>query len=308
LARLRLLAALLFGLCGSTCLAAAPLDVVRECAQTAAPNVTGLKNLVAACPRLEGALTELGLDRTLFNGWQEKLNGSMLHDVVDLAERYSAPKGKAGPSTASLRAVLDSLQNQAPKTESWWQTLKARLKQWLANSNSSIASWLNRFLDRWQTPVNLSGGFLKALSYGLTALAVIGALIVILRELRAAGIGRRKSGRAHSDETASDKATRSDPGVVAALARDRITELLRALVQRLAQTGRLKADRSLTHRELVARSIFESEAQRAAFASVAAVAESVLYGSREASPDVLERTVRQGAALLLQLSASNSAF
>lgn len=272
----------LFGLFASTHLAAAPLDVVRACAAAASPSVRGIKGLSSVCPQLEAALTDLGLNETLYVDWRNSLNVGALQDVIDLAERYSAPKGPANPSTASLRAVLDSLRGQASEPESWWQSLKVRLKKWLADSNSSMANWLKRFLDRWLANVDLSAGLLKALSYSLAALAVIAAIVVIMREFAAVGIGRRKGGRAPSGESGSHHASSGHPSVPEAAARDGVAELLRALVKRLLQTGRLKAERSLTHRELVARSTFDSDAQRAVFAGVADVAESMLYGSRQA--------------------------
>jgi hypothetical protein len=78
------------------------------------------------------------------------------------------------------------------------------------------------------------------------------------------------------------------------------------LVERLLQTGRLRAERSLTHRELVSRSTFDDESQRAAFAAVAGTAESILYGPRPAQADELRQVLRQGEVLLAQMPTSAS--
>jgi hypothetical protein len=82
--------------------------------------------------------------------------------------------------------------------------------------------------------------------------------------------------------------------------------LLRALVKRLLQTGRLTTERSLTHRELIARTSFDSDTQKTVFANVARTAETILYGAKPAAPEFLETVTRQGRELLLQLSETAS--
>jgi hypothetical protein len=82
--------------------------------------------------------------------------------------------------------------------------------------------------------------------------------------------------------------------------------LLRALVKRLLQTGRLRSERSLTHRELIARTSFDSDGQKIVFANVARTAETLLYGSQSAAPELVESVTRQGRELLLQLTETAS--
>jgi hypothetical protein len=140
----------------------------------------------------------------------------------------------------------------------------------------------------------------------LTALAVAAAIAVIIRELNAAGFARRPGGvTTRSARRSASLGSASDAEL--AQAASSVAELLRALVQKLLQSGRLKAERSLTHRELIARSAFDSEAQRIVFAGVARTAESLLYGQHGAAPEVLQQVTRQGQALLLQLSNSTGA-
>jgi hypothetical protein len=83
--------------------------------------------------------------------------------------------------------------------------------------------------------------------------------------------------------------------------------LLRELVSRLVQTRRLDRERSLTHRELVARSAFDSETQRAAFATVAGTAESIVYGPRGATLEDLNTALSGGHTLLAQITNSPGA-
>jgi hypothetical protein len=292
------------GLFASAALAAAPLDVVRECAAAAPPAVSGLKNLNAVCPQLDAALAALRLNEILFEGWQDKVNAHALRDAAVLTERYSESKPHRSLDPGVLRGILGSYKSQL-EPHSWWHALEDWFKQWLAHSNSFLASWLNRFWDRWLSHAEVSPGLLKLFTYGLTALAAAAAIVVIIRELNAAGLARRLGGVTRT-RGARRGASQTASAAEAAPASS-VAELLRALVQRLLQSGRLEAERSLTHRELIARSVFDSEAQRIVFAGVARTAESQLYGLQGAAPEVLQQVTRQGQALLLQLSNSTGA-
>lgn len=295
-----------FGVLMSSWLAAAPLDLVRKCADSAPPTLSGVKALEAVCPGLQAALEGTDFDKTLIEGWQEKINAHALAELGGLAERYSSSSRHA-PDTASLPKALESLQEQAPKISSWWQSFKTWLKNWLSRSDSVLASWLNKLLDRWSAQTDVSVTFLKIVTYCLTALVVIAAVVIVIREIRALGVGRRA--RRALDATSWNAITpQSDlePQLVPGSASDALAVLLRALVKRLLQLGRLRADRSLTHRELVVSSVFESEEQRAAFAAVAYGAESNFYGPRDRAPDSSDAVKRRGEALLAQLARLKS--
>jgi hypothetical protein len=289
----------------SGALAAAPLDVVRNCADSAPPTITGLKSLDAACPGLEDALAGTGLDANLIDGWRQTLNAHALSDLVVLAERYAGHSRRA-PDTASLTKVLESL-DQTPKNSSWWQSFKTWLKNWLARSDSSLASWLNRLLESWSDQTSVSVTFLKIITVCLTALVVVAAVVIVVREIRVLRIGRhaRLSAGVNSSNAMAPE-TDLEAGLVPGSATDAWAVLLRALVRRLLQLGRLRADRSLTHRELVIRSVFETEEQRTAFAAVAVGAEANFYGPRIRAADPGDEVKRRGEALLSQLTQLKS--
>jgi hypothetical protein len=295
-----------FSLLMASRLAAAPLDVVRKCAETASPTLTGMQGLEAVCPGLRDALASAEFDQILIEGWQQKINSQALAELGGLAERYSRSQWRA-PDTASLPKALGSLQEQTPKVTSWWQYFKSWLKNWLSRSDSALASWLNRLLDRWSAQTDVSVGFLKTVTYCLTALVVIAAVAIVVREIRAVSLGRRarRALQAHSSNAIMPQ-TDLEPGFVPGAATDALAALLRALVKRLLQLGRLRADRSLTHRELVMRSVFDSEEQRAAFADVALGAEANFYGPHDRAPDPSDAVKRRGEALLAQLAPLKS--
>lgn len=294
------------GVLMSSWLAAAPLDLVRKCADSAPPTLSGVKALEGVCPGLQGALDGTGFDKILIEGWQEKINAHALAELGGLAERYSRSTWHA-PDTASLPKALESLQEQAPKISSWWQSFKTWLKNWLSRSDSALASWLNRLLDRWSAKTDVSVTFLRIITYCLTALVVIAAVVIVIREIRALRVGRRARNALHGKSSnAITRESDFEPQLFSGSASDALAVLLRALVKRLLQLGRLRADRSLTHRELVVRSVFESEEQRAAFAAVAYGAESNFYGPRDRSPDSSDAVKSRGEALLAQLAQLKS--
>jgi hypothetical protein len=153
---------------------------------------------------------------------------------------------------------------------------------------------------------NVSPAFLQAFVYIVTFLTGLAAVVVIVREFKAAGMGSRfimvrsalNSARNSLGPPPMDEEACADENTPAGL--------LRALVKRLLQTGRLTAERSLTHRELIARTSFDSDGQKTVFANVARTAETILYGPAPAAPEFLEIVTRQGRELLLQLSETAS--
>jgi hypothetical protein len=281
-------------------IAAGPIDVVRDCAAETPSAASGIEKLGTACPQLENALQSLGFAPILYDGWRGRLNRDALRDLASLAEEYGGAKPGVSPDPATLPGILKALaRERTTSPRSWWDVLKA----WLAQHTDA----LNR-LDRWLERIGGSTSLFHAISYSLVALVLIAAAAVLVNEMRAGGAGRwqrRRKSSAHGSSAAvvSADAAGLEPGAPA----EGLTELLRALVRRLMQTGRLETERSLTHRELVARSAFDDESQRAVFAAVAGAAESILYGPQGGAPERLNTVLDEGRALLTQLAGPSSA-
>jgi hypothetical protein len=313
-------------LIATACFAGVPLETVRDCAATASPTVYGLKNLGAVCPGLPAALGELALDKMLYEGWQDKLSAHALRDVIDLSERYSGPRWHGAPDTSTVPGILQGLKDeQAPQVVSWWHSFKNWIKQWLEHSDSAMAKWIKHLFDRVLDNTNLSPAFLRAFVYIVTVLTGLAAVFIIVRELKAAGIGSRFRRVRSALHSAQDSRELPPTDQEASADENTLAGLLRALVKRLLQTGRLTTERSLTHRELIAKTSFDSDAQKTVFAKVARTAERILYGpaletsaesaasatsatpAAPAAPESLESVTRQGRELLLQLSKTASA-
>jgi hypothetical protein len=115
---------------------------------------------------------------------------------------------------------------------------------------------------------------MSLLVHGLLLAVLVLAAFFIITELTAAGFfsrGRRSDRAAVRHDPAADgPAPPSEPDAVPLF--DKPAILLRLLVKGLSRTGRLRADRHLTHRELVDRAVFDEDIQRQRFARVAGLA------------------------------------
>jgi hypothetical protein len=92
----------------------------------------------------------------------------------------------------------------------------------------------------------------------------------------------------------------------AAALSERPSIVLRMLVATLVKTGRLQAERSLTHRELIKRVKLDDSGQRESFSRVAQLAERIVYGGNDAPADELDAVVQAGRALNAQLAGAAS--
>jgi hypothetical protein len=78
------------------------------------------------------------------------------------------------------------------------------------------------------------------------------------------------------------------------------------LVSTLVKSGRLRAERALTHSELGLRATFDDTEQRECFRRVAVLAERVVYGTGEIQPADLDPIVTAGRALNARLSGARA--
>jgi hypothetical protein len=276
--------------------ASSPLDDLKECADKMQPAHTGIKKLTEQCPQLDATLDALALSRLLDPEERQRLNSEALHDLVALSSQYSARRPAAGPSAASLAAIAEQVNGKkvaVPLT--WWDRLKAWAKDWFSPSGSSGKNWF----DDWVRRMSDSTVVLNAILYACMGVVILGALLVVLIEMRAAGMLRRREARlsGHSQE-AFGAGTMQAPS---ADNRSGVARLLGLLVARLIATRRLQFERTLTHRELVARSIFDTPEQRSAFAQVSQAAESLVYGGA-AERAIPQPVMEQGNSLLAQLA------
>jgi len=290
----------LIALLGTGVVSGAPLDDLKACAERAVPTQIGLKALETTCPRLGATLAQLEIAPWLATGWQDRLDVKQLGDLASLLGRYEGAAPSLALDTASLPEILKTLrQTQAPAPNALWQAFKAWVSSWLSRLDGRFGSWVDRLLGR----VGSAASVVNVLLYGLIGLVLIAATAVILSEMRAAGLLRRPRVRATGRNEGLELPAPAVPSPVVDVLPiyERPSQLLRSLVRRLVETGRLDRERSLTHDELVARSTFDNAEQRAAFRAVAGVAARILYGAQRPPASELEPALAEGRALLAQI-------
>jgi hypothetical protein len=254
---------------------AATRALIEQCAQRARPTRRGIEALRADCPEIDTAIGDLQLATLLPADWNKRLSPRALADLGALAERYAQQPPGALPSPSSLRTIARGMASPTA-APSWWERFKSCLGSWLDSDRRRWPDWLR--------DLHLSGTAARLLFYGSIALVILTAVVVVVKELRAAGV----FGSARRRAPVRGVATSASPGidervlvlgdVDAAPEHLRPVILLRLLVTALTRSHRLESAGVLTCRELIAAARFDTPAQRDVFSSVALSAEQTLYG------------------------------
>jgi len=266
--------------------------VIRECAQRAKPDLVGMDALRADCPTLAAAIEALGLAAHLPQDWKEQVTADALADWSALADRYDGPTAPVPlPDSSRLQTIAQFLR-PPPEPPNWWERFKTWVGSWFDPERGQWPDWL-RWPTQWR-PGN-------AILYSVMGLLLIAAAVVIAMELRAAGVfgaGRRR--RAPSKGSATGTPTNSphwqEPEEIdEPVDQLRPERMLRVLVAALTKSHRLERDRDLTCRELITAARFDTTSQREVFASVALLAEQILYGDPRRTPTLGDRKLGQSA-------------
>jgi hypothetical protein len=277
------------------------LDLIESCSDSADEETVGLTALEEECPGLTRALEQSGNLPLLSTSQRDALDVYDLSDVLEVDDWYGQDDAAARKlDIGTLGPILDSLRAQEPERPlTWFERFKRWLRSMVERQQGDSDNWLSRWIENTKVTDKV------AIIILFSTLAVILALtiLVIVNELRAAGVFRRRLA-SEADSAASSRAAREEEAAVDldSLPADRkASMLLRMLVTTLVQSGRLRAERSLTHRELSARATFDDAGQRESFQRVAALAERTVYGSHEVSPSEVEPIVAAARALNAQL-------
>jgi hypothetical protein len=126
--------------------------------------------------------------------------------------------------------------------------------------------------------------------------------------LRVAGVFKRRRKAAGGAATAQDDLPPNAREVLeeTQLA-DQPTLLLRMLVAKLVEAGRLARERSLTHRELAQRARFDTVDEHSVFEQVARLSEQAIYGEAPLDAQSAEPVLTRGRALYDTLQAQGGA-
>jgi hypothetical protein len=301
------------GLSIAPCLAdqQADIDYLKSCLKSVpAGQKPGLEQFKSLCPQLQHVLDDAAVTDRLPEHWEKLIRSTGLSDITVLLERYQRESPSSAPQTQRVSAIAQALRLKDPP-RGWWQRLGEWLRHLLDRRHSEDSGLLNRVLNGIVD--SLTPRVRRVLFYGSLALVLLLVGFIVWRELKAAGIGRRTAKRAKS-QSAHLPSGESGELVLATLddaaPSERPSLLLRLLVQALRRSGRLAAERTLTHRELIERARFDADDQRRRFAGISLWAERQLYGrTAPAAQDAVEseRVMREGRELYTQLQSAGGA-
>jgi hypothetical protein len=277
------------------------VEIIDRCSESADDETLGLTALEEECPGVTGALEESGYLPLLSTASRDALDVYGLSDLLFVDSWYeAAPPTDREVDVATLGPILDELRAQAAERPlSWFE----RFKRWLSALLDRPSSAPDNWFTRWLEGTKISDVVATAILYFALALILGLTIFVIVNELRAAGVFRSRS-------KTPDDAMR---GGAAAAAEDAVEDfdtlpvdrkasmLLRMLVATLIKSGRLRTERSLTHRELAVRARFDDARQRESFQRVAALAERTVYASGEVPAEEVEPIVAAARDLDAQL-------
>jgi hypothetical protein len=294
------------GCVGSAAAGAAPLDTVRECAAKASAEARGLSALVAQCPGLDAALADLGYTELLPADWQKKITGRQLVDLAALADRYAGEKPSTAPDVGMVRAITERLAaDRAGRPKSLWERFEDWFRSLFSDKSEKDLSWLGQWLKKLDT----IAGLFSYVTFGLLLVVVVGAVAYLIIELRALGIFSRATAGpgARSGGVGAAQGPLPPPALESVPIVERPALLLARVVRSLARSGRLTAERHLTHRELPRAARLEAAASRTRLAQLAAVAEEVLYAPHAPAASRIEAALSEGEALLREFDAAEAA-
>jgi hypothetical protein len=287
-----------------------PLDLIASCSDSADAETIGLTALEEECPGPTRALEQSGYLPLLATSMRDQLDVYDLADVRAVDDWYAQEDSQQGSAAreldvGTLGPILDSLRTQTPQRPlSWFE----RFKRWLRSMADRQQGESDNWLSRWLENAAVTEKVAIAILYIALALILGLTILVIVNELRAAGVFRQRRADA-ADNIAPGKAAPDEDAAVDldSLPVDRkASMLLRMLVTTLVQSGRLRTERSLTHRELSARAAFDDARQRESFQRVAALAERTVYGSHEVSAAEVEPIVAAALSLDAQLRGASA--
>jgi hypothetical protein len=296
----------------SPVLADETLDAAIEtCRERADPELDiGYARIAGRCPQLVRILESSEWRAWLPPAWREPGNDLSIGGLEELAvlierEQARTHMGRR-PGTGALREIITGLDASRAERSGFW----GRFRRWLDDTfmqpaGEDSGDWLTRLLGREP----LSERIIASITYAALGLVVVLAALIVVNELRAAGVFRRRP-RAQAQrlrDGASDASSLTWREIERAPHAERPGLLLRLVIERLGHTGRLPAAISLTVGELEERAALPDPEDRARLGQLARAAEQARFAANPAPPAVIERALDSGRTLLGNIRARSAA-
>lgn len=283
------------------------LAAVRKAIEVCTPRLdaqvdVGYERVAALCPDLARTLERSGVEQWLPRGWKETRNnlsvGSLneLRAVVERELATPAPVHK--PRVERLNEVLVSLGDQHRQGNGTW----LRFKKWLRDlidrrDRAENEDWFDHMASR----VGISDAIVEVVTYVALGAMVVLALIVVLNELKAAGLLGRRA-RAAADENARNLLAARPVPTFGEIERAPMIErprmLLELIASKLTAVKRLPPAGAMTVRELARSVQLDGMQDRERLSNLALTAERARYAGGGVPDEALQSAYEQGRELL----------
>jgi hypothetical protein len=249
------------------------------------------------CPDLAEAINDGPWGEAIAGVWADQLSTSAFRELTELVPKYERPSsGEVELQTGSLDESLAALKLEKPTAElSIWGKIQRWFDEQFGARGGDTRSWLQKWLEH----LSPSERVVRYLVLVLGIALVVATVIVVVNELRVAGV---LAGDVPEDERVHDL----DDVARAPLAR-RPVLLLALVLARLRERGKGSLRDSLTHRELVGAAAGLSGEQSSAFAAVVGAAERVTFGDWRPEQNDVDGIVARGRTLLASFAADEGA-
>jgi len=303
----RWLLALLLAAAGwSTAGAHDALDAIDGCLRELDPGLdVGYQRIAARCPDLTPTLVQSQYAAWLPRDWNQTgnlLSADGLTELRALLTREPAATAARGaPSVEHVAALLAKVTQSDQPRAGWWTRLKQWLREVLApRPERAGESWWRRLIG----DARLSDVALEAVGWGAMLLVIALAVVVVINELRVAGVLKareRAHGRARTPAAGPGALTLEDLERVSPLEQPSL--LLELIARRLVAQERLPPARSLTVHELTRAARLPGESDRERLRELATTCERVRFGDQQESSSTLAAAIARGRELLAALEA-----
>ena len=262
----------------------------------------GYDRIAVRCPDLASALERSGVEQWLPQGWKEirnNLSAGSLTELRSLIDReLAAHATERKPRVEKLNEVLTGLGDPRRVSNGTWLRFKRWVRELLERRDrEDHEDWFDRMVRR----AGLSDAIGEVVTYVALGAMVVLALIVVLNELKAAGLLGRRA-RAATEENDADLATARPAPTVGEIERAPLIErprlLLELIASKLTAIRRLPPANAMTVRELSHAVNLEATQDRERLASLASTAERARYAEDGVAPDALESAYLRGRELL----------
>jgi hypothetical protein len=280
-----------------------PAVAIDDCIARLDPLVDiGFDRISARCPDLARTLEQSGIAEWLPQGWKESrnnLSAGSLAELRKVLERETATRPTARvPRVEALNDVLATLGDTRKQNSGVWSRFKKWVRDLMERKESPEGeSWFDHMVSR----VGISAALREIITYVALGAMVLLALIVVLNELKAAGLLGRRGADANRKIIPTASLLRPLPklaDIERAPLIERPRMLLELISAKLTALRRLPPASALTVRELAKSVVLQDAEDRQRLSQLALTAERARYAESGVPADALESAFEQGRALL----------